>query len=242
MPRSPEEVAAELGRLLVVFAHPDDETYLAGGLLAAAGDAGLRTTVVTATRGEQGFGDAVAWPPERAARVRGWEADAAMAVLGVRDHRWLELADGGCAELDPEPVVERLVAVVDEVAPDTVLTFGPDGNTGHADHIAVGAWTVEAVRRASVRPRVLFAAVEEEWARRFADLHERFEVFYPGYPVTVSESELAVHLHLEGAPLDRKVAALKAMATQTQELAAAVGEQRYRDWVCDELFVEAPPA
>ncbi|HEU4840645.1 MAG TPA: PIG-L family deacetylase, partial [Ilumatobacteraceae bacterium] len=77
------------GPLLSVWAHPDDETYLAAGLMAAAVDAGQRVVCVSATAGELGTPDPVAWPPDRLGRLRRWETAAAMAILGVRDHRFL---------------------------------------------------------------------------------------------------------------------------------------------------------
>ena len=57
----------DLGTVLGVWAHPDDEAYLSGGLMAMARDAGSRVVCVTATRGELGTPDPQAWPPERLA-------------------------------------------------------------------------------------------------------------------------------------------------------------------------------
>lgn len=234
-------MVAPLGKLLGVWAHPDDEAYLSAGLMAAAADAGRPATVVTATCGELGFADPAAWPPERARAVRRWEAAASLTTLGVRDHRWLGLPDGGLADADEAAHVERLVAVVDEVQPDTLLTFGPDGTTGHPDHIAVGRWATTAARAAARPPRVLHAAVEEGWALRFADLHDRFDVFLePGTPATTSGDQLAVWLRLEGSDLDRKVVALRAQASQVQPVVEAFGLDVYADWVADEAFVDAP--
>src|SRR5918998_1048475 len=56
---------AELGTILGIWAHPDDEAYLSGGLMAMARDNGSRVVCVTATRGELGTPDPAAWPPRR---------------------------------------------------------------------------------------------------------------------------------------------------------------------------------
>ena len=72
---------AELGTIVSVWAHPDDEAYLCGGLMATAADAGLRVVCVTATRGELGVTDPVRWPPERMAEIR--EAELAQPDGGV---------------------------------------------------------------------------------------------------------------------------------------------------------------
>ena len=72
-----------LGTILSVWAHPDDETYLAAGVMAAARDNGQRVVCVAAPAGEHGTDDPQVWPPARLGPVRRWEAAAAMAVIGV---------------------------------------------------------------------------------------------------------------------------------------------------------------
>ncbi len=90
-----------LGTILGVWAHPDDETYLCGGLMARAVRAGDRVVCVTATRGELGSPDEERWPsgPELAA-VRTAEMETALAYLGVTEHHWLDYPDGGCGDVD----------------------------------------------------------------------------------------------------------------------------------------------
>jgi len=229
-----------LGRLLAVFAHPDDETYLCAGLLAAAVDAGQHVTVVTATRGELGFGDPFDWPTARAARVRTWESRAAMAVLGIGDHRWLGYRDGGCDAVEVDRAAARLATIIRDVAPDTVVTFGPDGITGHPDHIAVSRWVSAAIATVERPPRLLHATTDTDQVERFAELHERFNVFVDSrYPRPVAPEQVAVRVRLRGRELDRKLTALAAQATQTAPVIAAFGADAYRDWVAEELFVDA---
>lgn len=232
----------DLGTVVGIWAHPDDEAYLSGGLMARATDAGARVVCVTATRGDQGTPDPVRWPPERLAAERTVELARCLAVLGVSEHRWLDYRDGGCADVDPVEAVGRLCDVIDEVRPDTVLTFGPDGITGHPDHRAVSAWAAAAFAKAApAGARLLYSAVTEAHARRWRALHERFEVYLPGFPVTVPEQALAIDLRLAGAELERKVGALLAQRTQTGGLVEALGRDTYAAWVSDETFVAAPP-
>ena len=90
-----------LGTVLGVWAHPDDETYLCGGIMAAAVAAGSRVVCVTATRGELGSTDPVRWPPgEALARVRTEELENALRHLGVTEHHWLDYPDGARADVD----------------------------------------------------------------------------------------------------------------------------------------------
>lgn len=126
-----------LGTVLGIWAHPDDEAFLAGGLMAAARDAGQRVVCVTATLGEHGTDDPHAWPPDRLARVRRHELAASLAVLGVDEHHLLGITDGTCAAQPHDALVRHLGRVIDTVVPDTIVTFGPDGLTGHEDHQTV---------------------------------------------------------------------------------------------------------
>ncbi len=234
-----DDVAA-LGTILGLWAHPDDETYLSAALMAAAVDNGQRVVVVSATAGERGTDDPVAWPPHRLAPVRRWEATAAMATLGVTDHRWLGLGVGELAGHDPDDGARRVADVIAEVDPDTILTFGPDGMTGHPDHEAISAWTSEGHRLAGGRARVLHAATDDERSRRFRRLHDRFDVFLaPGLPSTCRRGDLAIDLHLCGPALDRKLVALRAQATQTRPVMDAFGADEYEAWVAQEAFIDA---
>ena len=229
----------ELGAIVAVWAHPDDEAYLAAGVMATSRAAGSRVVCVTATSGERGTADPQRWPPDRLSAVRAVELARSLEILGVTEHHGLGLPDGGCAGLDPAGPVARIAEVLDEVAPDTVLTFGPDGITGHPDHRTVSAWTDAAVARAAPRTRLLHAAVPVGHARRWAWLHERFGVYEEGYPVAHPADRLALHLRLDDAVAARKVAALRAQASQTDGLVAALGVPTYTEWVREECFVAA---
>jgi len=60
----------ELGTILSIWAHPDDEAYLCGGIMAMAAAADSRVVCVTASRGELGVTDPTRWPPEQLASIR----------------------------------------------------------------------------------------------------------------------------------------------------------------------------
>ncbi|WP_328459699.1 PIG-L family deacetylase [Actinoplanes sp. NBC_00393] len=234
---------SDLGTILGVWAHPDDEAYLSGGLMALARDAGSRVVCVTATHGERGTADPLRWPPDRLAAQRTTELRDCLDVLGVTEHHWLGYRDGECARVPSSGAVARLCDLIDEIRPDTVVTFGPDGQTGHPDHQAVGRWTAAAVDWAApARTRLLQSAVTGDWARQWRIVNERFDVFAPGYPVTRRDNELSLRLSLDPGTLARKVKALTAQSTQTAGLIAAMGEDQYAAWVAEEAFTEGVPA
>lgn len=226
----------QLGSILGVWAHPDDEAYLMAGLAALAVDAGQPVACVTATRGDAGeTADAERWPRERLRDVRRAELQASLAVVGITDHTCLGLPDGGLADLDPAGPVADITAIVDRVRPDTVITFGPDGMTGHPDHTTISAWTAAAVDRAAPGARLLFATKTSDWAAAFADVNP--DIFPPGLPPTATD---AIVVHLDDGVLERKVRALEAHASQTTGLIEALGRDRYAEWCRLEAFAPAP--
>jgi LmbE family N-acetylglucosaminyl deacetylase len=235
--------AAALGTVLGIWAHPDDEAFLSAGLMAAARDAGNRVVCVTATLGEHGTDDPQRWPPERLALVREHEWRASLAALGVAEHHLLGIADGTCAAAPQAAVVRQLAEIVDAVAPDTIVTFGPDGMTGHEDHQIVSAWATAAHAAALSGARLLYATTTEEFVRAWEPAREDFDVFLAdGLPLRTPTAELAVSLRLDQALVDRKIVALRAQASQTDGLFAALGEGRVRQWWSTETFIAADTA
>jgi LmbE family N-acetylglucosaminyl deacetylase len=215
----------DLGTVLSVWAHPDDETYLCGGLMADAVRRGNRVVCVTATR----------WPPGAPlAAVRTDELMAALAVLGVTEHIWLDYADGGCIDVDNDEAVARLRAIVEDVKPDTVLTFGPDGGTGHDDHITVGRWAVEAARNSGAT--VHLATYTEAWLAEFRDPLDRLGVFMGFEPVSTPDDQLSINVHLEGDLLETKLRAIKQQASQVAPLLDNLGEDFMRAGLAEETF------
>jgi LmbE family N-acetylglucosaminyl deacetylase len=230
---------AELGTILSIWAHPDDETYLAAGVMAAAADRGQRVVCVSATAGERGTTDPVAWPPARLARRRRWEAAAAMAVLGVTEHHVVGLPDGALADHDEEGVA-LAGRLLDDVRPDTILTFGPDGMTFHPDHIAVSRWVTAAWHQRDRPGRLLYATSSVEHLDRWGEELEAWGAYMTDErPSGTPAEDLALGVRLDGWQLDRKLTALAAMASQTRDLIAAVGPESYALHVAEEAFVDA---
>ncbi len=211
---------ALLGTILGVWAHPDDETYLSGGIMAPAARAGQRVVCVTATRGEKGSQDEVRWPSATIAAVREKELERALDVLGVHEHHWLGYVDGECDQVDDAEAAARLARIVTEVAPDTILTFGPDGQTGHPDHLAVHRW----VEAAAAESAAMWAAVPDDW-RPFAERLNELDVFAPGTPEFRPRNELDVLLDLDDELMDLKLRALREQPSQTEGLLGTLGEE-----------------
>jgi LmbE family N-acetylglucosaminyl deacetylase len=232
-----------LGSILGVWAHPDDEAYLSAGMMVTALDAGHRVCCVTATRGELGFPDDDPRSIDERMAIREAELDACLGDLGVTDHRWLDYPDGGCDAVDVDEVVPRLVAIIDEVRPDVVLAFGPDGATWHPDHIATSRWATLAARSADPAPRVLFAAKTLEWVEEFAALMDpdRIMMSEGALPPTVDVTALSIHTSLPDDLADRKLTALRRQVSQIEPLVESVGAEAFHRLMRWEMFREPTP-
>jgi LmbE family N-acetylglucosaminyl deacetylase len=218
----------ELGAILGVWAHPDDESYLTAGLMARAVRNGSRVVCVTATRGEGGSMDEEKWPPEEMGEVRTAELERCLEIIGVTEHHWLDLPDIDMDTGLPPHGYDRVRALVQEVQPDTVLTFGPDGMTDHAAHKDVSRWATQANRDLG-KPgsRVLYATVTPEWAEEFLPVWEPFNVFRPGTPPITPREELAIDFTLPPDLNELKVRAINAHVSQVEAIVEAVGPETW---------------
>ena len=137
-------------RLLGVFAHPDDETFCAGGTFARYAEQGAEIMVVSATRSQAGqIRDAAAGTRHTIGAVREAELRLACERLGITRARCLEHVDGTLADAGFPALVDEVAEVIGEFGPDVVITFGPDGGYGHPDHVTISAVTTAACQRAA---------------------------------------------------------------------------------------------
>lgn len=160
-------------RLLVVIAHPDDESFGLGAIIDAYVAAGTRTQVLCLTRGEA---STLGAHPELAAK-RELELSTACDALGVASFELCDFPDGGLADLTPGMLTERIVQSVEAFDPDLILTFDPlEGVTGHPDHRAATLAAVEVARERQIR--ILGWALPEEVAKT---VNAEFDTGLAGY-------------------------------------------------------------
>jgi LmbE family N-acetylglucosaminyl deacetylase len=138
---------ATLLKLMCVLAHPDDESFGMGGMLAHSAAEGVATYLVTATGGELGWsGDPADNPGPAALReLRRHELGAAAEVLGIREVSFLGYQDGELDQAEPGTAIAQIAAHIRRVRPQVVVTFDPFGVYGHPDHIAISQHATAAV-------------------------------------------------------------------------------------------------
>ena len=225
---------------MTVWAHPDDEAYLAAGLILEAQQAGSRVVVATATMGEAGMDESAGWTADQLASIRAAELAASLGALGVTEHHWFGHRDGTLPDVDPRTGVAQVARLIRQVRPDTIVTFGPDGLTGHTDHQTVSDWVTTAWLAAGRPGRLWYVTLTPEFHQEWGAISAENGVFYPASrPPSVPRSRLAYAVRNAGDQLDRKFAALAAHASQTTGLIDQVGVDRYRQWWAEEAFIDA---
>jgi len=225
---------------MFVGAHPDDETYCAGGLLYLAAKRGQRVVCVTATRGEKGVQDTKRWPTAQLAQIRSNELQAALHELGVREHLWLGCKDGGCKNCPGGECCLKLTDIIKEIKPDSILTFGSDGLTGHADHCQVSQWVDEAVDQSGMAPAVYHAVLTPAAYTVFARLNDKHNVLYDSsVPVVVEQASCDLYHDLDDDAQKAKMRALKAMPSQTEALLGACTSHDLQTLIGSEAFMRA---
>lgn len=232
---------ADRGTVMAVWAHPDDESFCGAGLMMAAAAAGRRVVNVTATLGELGTDDPTRWTPERLGRRRRGELAQALDHLGGADIELLGIRDGACEELDERIGARRVATAMERYRPELVLTFGPDGVTGHPDHQAISRWTELAAAAYDPGLPVVEAVTAGAWPAVLIDPMNDVGAFFPGYPTRGGRAE-DVAVVLDDEMLDRKLAALAAHESQIGPLRDRLGPTDFRRLFANEAYRPANEA
>lgn len=201
--------------LLLLFAHPDDETFLTGGVACRYASEGVRVVLATATLGESGkTGDPPVCTRDVLPAARERELRAAAALLGIAQVHLLGYRDRELASAPPDVIREQLVGLVRAWRPQVVVSFDPNGGNLHPDHVAISRFATDA----------LVAAADPRWYPTSGPAHQVARLAWvPGRRPwqLVREADLAAQPGIDfvidvSAWRDRKAAALRAHATQHQ--------------------------
>jgi len=235
---TPQQVA-RLGTILAVWAHPDDETFVAGGLLASAIKNGQRVVCITATRGEQGkTSDESRWPHAQMGAIRAKELQAALQELGVAEHHWLPYHDGHCADVDQAEATATISEFIKTYRPDSIITFGPEGLTGHPDHRAVCRWASQGVKAAKSKATIYHVVCEPRQYKEFLmPLNKQVNIFFNiDKPPLVRAANCAIALQLPPEIIEQKRRALAAMPSQMEPVLVAVPPAKFAGTFGQEYF------
>lgn len=168
-------------RLLLVFAHPDDESFAAGGTAAKYVEAGWHVDLISATRGEEGSrGPFVSIPQSELGELRQKELQKAGVALGISSVTFLGYRDGTLTSQTVGELEDTVHKKMEELVPDMVITMDPTGISNHPDHIKMCYVTTFAFQK--------YAAWIEEKLERVKETEQMFpKLYYACMPESVAE-------------------------------------------------------
>ncbi len=135
-------------KLLLAFAHPDDESFACAGTVAKYVASGWTVHLVCATRGEAGSGGPYGEvSPENLGNIRQKELEEAGKLLGISSITFLGYKDGTLFGLNPGELEDKLYQQISGFAPDAVITFEPNGISNHPDHTKICLSTTYAFQK-----------------------------------------------------------------------------------------------
>jgi LmbE family N-acetylglucosaminyl deacetylase len=227
--------------LVAVVAHPDDDTFACSGTVALhADEPGFRFTLVHVTSGEGGMiSDPSLATRANLGAVREDEDRRSWIALGRAPdrHEFLRYPDGGVADVPFDELVDQVAAILREERPDVVITFGPEGVTGHADHIAVGKATTEAFHRCRSEGgdgfrRLLYSSIPNSMIERFneelvATGKEPIDPTQPFQPRGVPDETIGVDVDCSSV-VERKRAAIREHRTQSNDFSDELEDEVFR--------------
>src|SRR6185369_8424222 len=142
---------------LAIIAHPDDESFLLAGTSLKFAEEGKSVGVICLTRGEKGEDRLKRnLSEDQMAGIRVKELLKACNILRCKCTEYFEHPDGSLDKMDFQKLVDEIVQKIDKYSPEVILTFGPEGVSGHRDHITVYKATLEATKQAAHK-------VKEAW-------------------------------------------------------------------------------
>ena len=230
-------------RVLLVHAHPDDETINNGATMAMYAALGASVTLVTCTRGEEGevlipeLLHLAANATDSLGQHRVTELALAMQELGVADHRFLGegaklYRDSGMMGTDPnnrpdvfwqadlEEASDLLVQIIDEVKPHVLITYDEFGGYGHPDHIQAHRVAMRAAEKSvwdipKIYWNVMPISVIQEGIDAMKGIDSEFWGAEKAEDLPFAKDDSFVHALVDGnAYVEKKMNAMKAHATQ----------------------------
>ena len=201
-----------MNSLLAIFAHPDDESFRAGGTLSILAEKGMRVHVLTMTRGQAGScGSPPICSQEELPLIRETELKCACNALGIEPPIIWDYEDGGLSNANERVVIRRIMDLIEKLQPEIVLTWPPDGLSGHPDHVMVSRWATKAYEK--TRHHTTNGPYSLYYMAVPSSLAEKFEKFKLN-PVPDNEISLAIDV----LPVwEKKIKAIRCHQTQISE-------------------------
>jgi len=187
-------------RMLAIFAHPDDESFAAGGTLAKYAHQDVQVILLCTTPGEAGIPGVNS---EEAGFIREREMKGAAENLGIEVY-FLDYPDGELTQTKTEALLETIACWIDLVQPQVILTFDPEYFLGHPDHITISHIVTRAYDLSYKKGLLLYIRPSEAEIQgcgvssfKMDDVQPLIEIDITGYKLDKSR---AIHCPIDQEP------------------------------------------
>ncbi len=205
-------------KLLVVFAHPDDEAFGPGGTLAKYGHENVEIHLLLATRGEAGDNHLRIKKNKTLGEIREKEARKSTKILGIKRVEFLGFIDSELKQSNYHQLAEKIMAKIKSFKPEVILTDEPRGISGHLDHVAVSLTTTYAFLKTKIAKRLYYYCLPEKWYSK------RLENYFIYFPEGFSEKAITTRI-LTSKYWEVKVKAMMAHQSQIRDVKAILKER-----------------
>lgn len=209
-------------RMLAILCHPDDESFAIGGTLAKYAHQDVQVILLCATRGEAGIPGA---KTEEAGNIRERELMQAAEHLGIEVY-FLGFPDGELANTPPEMLLESIACWIDLVQPQVIITFGPEGVSGHPDHVTISRTVTQAYDLSYKKGLLLYIHPSEATILGCGVSYTRIDDEQPRVEIDISDHKL------------EKVRAIQSHASQNPSFHGRP-EEELDKIPCSELYTVA---
>ncbi len=154
-------------RLVCIFAHPDDESFGPGGTIHLYTKT-HEVYLICVTNGDAGK-NALGESGITLGEIRQEELRASSKLLGTKKVFFLNYADGSLNNLQYHEIAGKIKAITDELKPEVLMTFEPQGVSGHLDHIAASMITSYVFEKADYVKRIMYFCISREQSSKFGE-------------------------------------------------------------------------
>lgn len=206
-------------KVLLIFAHPDDETFAVSGTTKLLSEKNAEVTLVLATKGEEGsLGNPPLTTRQELAQTREKEVRNAAKLTGISRVSFLDYRDGSLSSVPLEEIEKKITHFLHEETPNVVITFEKDGITLHPDHIVISKTVTKCFKKYMLSTKNSVKLYHICLPKSYLDVYHKngFEYNHYGKMTGVPDEKITISVDVTSI-YENKVKAMRCHKTQSQD-------------------------